>query len=434
MTSSNASNPSITTEIHSSKTSNTNGFSDLADALTNGTDDLANADETTKDIYNQVVVLLVHRMQTWLRGDEDLEAISAYLGFPSDVVYFINVALTELLYRQRRGEINIGNLAEMYYYSCDIGHVVRDHGDRGRATVAERFRSFVGRFGFENRDISTVSREDVDSVTGYLRERMRATDRQVSPSYSASVPSMKNRAFVDEPATTAKRTVNDVTRRFIDEYRAKDAESCERETDAVRVTENHVRLMGKLIPDVFGYVYNHFELLTELRRLHRLDAAGDEKAVRRFTKVLHQFMEIFMNRYFEFRGDVDQTFLDAMYPLIDFADPDSAPERPELTILDYENQDGQRYNDHMWKLMDHALGALLPVFGDETVEHWKEHRSLRIDYPSENPSKKELLNLLNGNTDDALDILGTFFGDFALGVEYYDKFKLDNSQWPGEIY
>lgn len=86
--------------------------------------------------------------------------------------------------------------------------------------------------------------------------------------------------------------------------------------------------------------------------------------------------------------------------------------------------------------MNH-LEKLLAVSGDENIEEWKNgknNRSLKINYPSENFTKYQLINLMNGNTDDAYDILGVSVSDFVHGVDLYQKYELDLSKWPEFIY
>lgn len=398
----------------------------LADVLMNNTDSLSNADQNTKDIYDNMLLLLVHKIQYWLTSNVDLNSISTYLGFPPEIIHLINAAFTELLYQHRKGQIDITNLTRVFFYSCDIEHM-RDYNTEDKSNVMNKFKSFLKQFGFTNNDIKNYKESDiVESLKSYIN----SISKQVSPSFSVTIPLMKNRMFVDE---SKNKVVNKLKARFIEEYQTNQAKSYEKETDGNKVTENHVNLIGKLIPDIFGFTYNHIELLTKLRECGLDETREEAGAVQRFSGFLINFMEVFINRYFEFKNEYDQPFLDAIYPLIDFLNPDIAPEKPNVSILNYNSKD-EKYNDHMWTFTNNALEKLLAVCGNENIEEWKKNRSLKIDYPSKNLTKDELINLMNSNTEDAYEILGVFVSDFVHGVELYNEYKLNISEWPTFIY
>lgn len=403
-------------------------INNLANGLMDDTDSLDNAKQNTKDIYVNVLLLLLYKIHNWLTSNVDLNAISSYLGFPPQTIDLINAALTELLYHHRKGHINISNLANAFFYSCDIEHM-RDHNTHDEINVKNKFQTFLSKFGFKNQLLENLKNLKESDLVTSLKNFINSLSCKNIPSYSVTIPLMKNRTFVNE---SKNKTVNKLKARFIVEYQENQAESYEKETDGDKVTKNHVNLIRKLIPDIFGFAYNHFELLSKLRE-YELNDVEETQAVKRFSGFLKNFMEIFITRYFEFKNEDNQPFLNAMYPLIDFLNPEEAPEKQTISILDYRNMD-ETFNTHMWTLMNNALEKLLAECGDESIDQWKKNRSLKIDYPSKNLTKDKLINLMNGNTDDAYDILGVFVSDFVHGVELYKKYELDLSKWPEFIY
>lgn len=73
--------------------------------------------------------------------------------------------LTELFYHHLKGHININNLANAFFYSCDTEHM-RDHNTEDKINVMEKFQTFLNKFGFKNNILSNLkNHKESDLVT-----------------------------------------------------------------------------------------------------------------------------------------------------------------------------------------------------------------------------------------------------------------------------
>lgn len=390
--------------------SSKNTFHPLSDKLIDGSDNILNANENTQNIYYRVLDLLIFRIETWLKDDENLESISKYLGFPSEIENIINVAITELFYLQRRGRIRIDNLVDAFFYLCDIEHM-RNYSDNDKPNITDKFKTILKLFEYQKCNIDKLS---LCVVQDRLKMSIRWIVNVVNPSTSITIPLMKNRMFVDK---SNNEIVNKLQQRFIEEYR-NNTTLYERETSGDKIIENHLNLLSKVIPDIFGFVYNHFELLSELldREFFKKE---DEQTIQQISEFVNLFMQFFINRYAEFKIEVNKEFLDnllcfidAISDLVDFIDSSISSEKCWQSISHISCK------VHMWKLMNNTLGYLLNIFDNENIEEWKTNRTLKIEYPDGELNKSCLVKLMINNTKNAYEILNIFSSHFTQLVKF----------------
>lgn len=387
-----------------------NEYFTSANEFVNGSDDISDVNENIQKLYYRVLDLLIFRIETWLTNNERPESISNYLGFQPKIVNLINIAITELLYQQRRGRINVDNLVNAFFYSCDIKHM-RDYSDNDKANITERFKTILESFEYPKSNVEKLS---LCVLENNLETSISLIVNGVSPYLSITIPLMKNRMFVDE---SNNKIVNKLQTRFIEEYK-NNVQFYEHETFSNKVIENHLNLLSKIIPDVFGFLYNHFELLIKLRKGRFMEKEVELIIQQfKFSKFLDMFMQFFIYRFVEFKREENKRFLDtfsnlihAISALVDFIDNGTTSEKTGQLII-FQNK-------LMMKLIHNALDPLLGLFGNENIEEWITNRTLKIEYPDGKQNKEYLLKLMKDNSENAFEILNIFSSHFVQLLDF----------------
>lgn len=394
---------------------------DLAKNLTDF-DDLKGSDETVNNIYDGVVAILALRIKNWLSTDQQVKLIAYYLGAANETRRVINHSITQLFYLQQRGKIRISNLLNVFFYSCDIGNMIQDQSELTIANVRKKLSSILKTLRADeiNHDSKQIDEND---LVKSLKSNTELVDEKFKPSLSVTIPLMKNRVYVDY---SKKSDLDKVS--FVDKS-CNFVKANKDETDGAKIIKNHVDLLGELIPDIFGLAYNHIELLQELERFGLDESEGFQ--IQRFSNFLGLFRDIFLSRYFEFKfkHKIDQEFENLLQPLVDFLNFEVS----ESSLYMFSSG---KYHESMWNSLNGVMEKLLfYTNGKKTsVKSWKDKRTLKMDIQKNSDSKTYYLNLINCNTEDSYDILGTFASNFEQGAQLYRDHGLNLSQWPVDIY
>lgn len=372
-----------------------NLFKDLADY-----DNLNNSDDVIHNVYQSIVGILILRIQNWLTNTKvELFSYYEYLGFQKETIHLINSSITKLFYLQNRGKIQIYNLIDVFFYSCDIGNYInRNQTEQAVAEVKDNLSLMLNKLkaNYLSNDIEI---NDEKVLVEEIKSSMALIVEKVKPSLSIAIPLMKNRVYVNYSRQS------DLNKDDFIKKNQDFVEATKYETDGKLITTNHVSLLQKIIPDIFGFAYNHLELLTELRRFE-LDIS-DLNKIKSFSNLLSQFQDIFLTRFFEFKykREINQKLKQSLEKLIDF-----------LSFKDLENTLPKFSCDNtMWTLMDDVLERLLFYTNEyDSIEAWKNNRTMKIIYEKDSNYNVYYLKLIELNSEDFNDILETFYSHFEL--------------------
>jgi len=404
---------------------------DLASTYNYNTDSLEFYSADILSLYSYTLFLLLHKIQTWLDHDESLQTIKYYLGFDKETVDLMNIAMTELCSSKRNDKKrNNNNLESLFYYSCDIMRM-----QPNKDTVKEKFHYFLKMFEIPKEDI--LKDNEVELKKGLKSFLNEIVDNTITTSFRVSVDSMKMRILTD---ASNNEIVNSIKRRKVYSSENKSiqelVESYATESDGIRVNAYHVSILSFLIPDMFGYVYNHFELLYNLRE-HEI-YENDKNNVENFSKFMSAFISTFVHRFFEFRGELSQELMNAMHSVEFFLDPSktyinyrrefnnegsSILNDPylfqvygmEKSIKNYYNKSERNdvIDNYMKVMMGDAVQKVLFTCTGEPLDHWKTSRFSKIVFQEENNNKDSLIKLLRKNNYNAFHILEIFSRIFS---------------------
>lgn len=430
------------------KLSTNSSMDDLANIQQSYDDNIQKSNEVTQTLYNTTLHLLLRKMQTWMDSDEGLDTIDSYLGYDEDTQDLINISMTELFTHQRNDRsTHMDRLASLFYYSCDI-KIMYKNQDVGRDEVVNKFQWYIDSFGFKKSKILGIS-EDLskNNLKLILLSIPHKANICYSNMFGATVASMKMKMLT---MPSNNEVINRIKRRPTHTYKMymtveKLAESYAKEVDTNTINEHHLSILGVLTQDIFGYAYNHFELLYMLGE-YDIDE-NNLNLINEFSSFMSGFMLILVDRFFEFKGEPNTGLVNAMYEIMYFlnpADPQLAFgnnfSQNDLDILqdsDYiyimedkksifeyydKSERNEIVNNYMPMLMDTAIDKLLTTFSGENPEFWYNNRSSKIDYRQNHYDKQELLKMIQQNNENALSILNTFFNEFTIGYDLYDKF------------
>lgn len=373
-------------------------------------DDLKESGDEFTNIYRYTLGLLTLGMQKWLDdSDRDPDAIGRYLGYSAPTVNVINAAMTELLGQQRNGTMTVNDLADTYYYSCDMENV-RDHGPNDVAAVTDAFRRLLR----SHRPSMAVENMTEDQmVTGIKSSLDRIGDR-VKPEYGVTVSLMKNRMFVE---STNKTAVNRLADTVADEKTGQTfhqlAESCSKNATGTDVNRDHLTVLYHLIPKMFRYSYDYVQLLLKLYEFE-LDET-DMDTVRSFATFTERFTSMFVDRYFEFSCENDLDLHFYLKPVIEFCNPKSTDrgkaDNPDISNFNsYKSKMAtEYYRNYAKSITSNALEALMFSFNFEiSVEETITGRT----YSDETLTKKDVLDLMTKNIDEGFEILDEYSRHF----------------------
>lgn len=405
-------------------------------------DDLKNSGEAVRNVYQCTLSLFLRKIQTWTSGDEDVDVVAEYLGYDEETRDLIDISMTELLSEERAGRIDVANLESLFYYACDLKNTAKeDFADPNG--VRTRLSSYVGKF---ERPDEGVQRLDKKDLLDRLKSNLRSIANNGETSFGVTVRSMKLDVLKDP---SENEIVNKLKNRYMNPFSNQTLlESTERyasESDPIKVNQCHVAILDVLTTDVFGFVLNHFELLSMLRT-HKLDG-NDAEIIDRFSTFVEGFKSIFVDRSFELRGDDGSEVALAMWSIMLFLNPETAKitdeERsdlksshygkilkPDTSIANYHDQSRRDddLNRYMKKIMDSAVYTMTNSFIKEDDYAWESNRATKITHENADKTDKEyLLGKIKENTNNALEILRIFRGQFVLGKELYDKYQLNDN-------
>jgi len=404
---------------------------DLASTYNYNTDNLEIYREDILSLYAHTLFLLLHKIQTRLDRDEGLKTIEYYLGFDKETVNLINIAMTELIYAKRSYKnINNSSLESLFYYSCDIKHMQQD-----KDTVKEKFHYFIKMFEFTKEEI--LQKKEVELKRDLKTVLNKIVKKTITTPFRVSIESMKLRILSD---ASNNEIVNSIKKRkvYFGENKSIQelVESYGTESDGIRVNAYHVSVLSVLIPDIFGYVYNHFELLYNLRE-HEINN-NDKNSIENFSKFMSAFISTFVHRFFEFRGESSKELQDAMYSVQFFLDPSetyanhrrkfndegqSILSDPDLfqvykvkkSINSYYNKSERNdvIDNSMKVMMGDAVQKLLDTCTGEHLDHWETARFSKMVYQEGSYDKNSLMKLIKKNNNNAFEILEIFSRIFS---------------------
>lgn len=382
----------------------------------NRRDNMGQANHVYYSIYVETLGLLVLAMRKWLdgAGGNDTATIGTYLGYGRPTTDLIDVVVTLLLRESRRTvNMTVDGLIETYYYSCDVANV-----SGGVDAVRRTFGSLLDKHSWINDWLA-------DMTESALVERLKTSLGNIAedskPRCNVTVGMMKNRVLV-EP--TEKKTVKRLQDRPVNGYGPgltnlrELAVSCSKETRGKTVTENHLRIVSQVIPNVFGYAYNHVELLSLLDDDVELDAT-DVNTINEFSTFVDRFTAIFTDHYFGINGNADELLQREMMSLNCFLYPRVvASPSGRFSCKNFSGNSIEKFYGNSKKrgslkqelngLMETALEHVLYAFGKLDRKKWRTDRSSTIDYPAGKLTKDDVLKLIKINADDGFEILDAF--------------------------
>jgi len=404
---------------------------DLASTYKYKIDNLQHHSTNIFSIYAYTVVLMLYKIQTWLDRDDGLETIEYYLGFDEETIHLINIAMTEMfLAKCNDKKRNNNNLESLFYYSCDIMHM-----HQNKSTVKNKFNYFIKLFEIPKTEILKINEDEFKKG---LKDTLNETvDKTITTPFRVSIESMKLRILSD---ASNNEIVNSIKRRKIYSSESKSiqelVESYASESDGIKVNAYHVSILSVLIPDIFGYAYNHFVLLYNLREYEIND--NDKNNIENFSKFMSSFISMFMNRFFEFKGQMSQELHDAMYSVKFFLDPSETDADNIRSIYDEEQSSSSDSNssqvygekksiknyynkserngvidNYMKVMMDDTVQKLLATCTGEPLDHWENTRFSKNFYPEEVNNKDGLMKLIRQNNNNSFNVLNVFSSIFS---------------------
>lgn len=420
-------------------------------------DSVLKASEPIKNIYTNTLNLLLFKVHAWANSnDDDLDSVAEYLGYDKETIDLINISITELLSEKRACHVQIDNLLSLFYYSCDL-KAIADHTLADVDKVKQNLRTLANRFSMSTEDIQRL---DKGNLINDLKSNLRLIENKAETPFGVTIHSMKMKIFTEQ---TDDPTMTKLKDRHITLFNTKKIPEFVRtyttETDEDKVRNYHDTILDVLISDIFGFAYNHFELLSLLRTYELNDT--DKEIIKKFTTFANDFTFLFIDRSFEFKGIISSEVRDAMYSLIQFLNPENLPSdfnsnlsdedkaalrtsnfgksvQFERSISDYfddQKRSDVELNRYMNKLKLNVTNVIIGSFTMENEYEWNQLRVSKIDQMDFNLSmvedkKQYLLDQINSNTKNAMDIIDVFSKEFVLGKELYDKYELNNNVTP----
>ncbi|VVC29952.1 Hypothetical protein CINCED_3A009248 [Cinara cedri] len=373
-------------------------------------------------INGGLVGILLLKIRIWMYTNQPLNAIGYYLGYLKDKVILINKAISRIAFEKRydkNNESNFDDTMKLFYAACDIKNTT-DDSDEQLELKRKQFREYLLKY---NIDEDLITNESLDYFANTVIASIDCI-REIDPWFNTSIPLMKNMIYLDKYSDghdMNKLKEIRVPNKNTSLYSL--VENYLKETDPVKVEKNHLEVHHLVAPEIFSYVYEHFNLLIKLADYEINPEDLDE--IWRFSYITYDYTQIFLSRIVEFEqnyvgGEVaeqGQALLDRMNTLADFINPDvpgRLPEKPKLpyNIMDYNTEtpkeEMNKIKSYMSELINGATENVMQFF-DKNIEKWKADRVLKpTDPESLNDDKESLLRLMKNNTDKAIVTMKAF--------------------------
>lgn len=161
-----------------------------------------------------------------------------------------------------------------------------------------------------------------------------------------------------------------------------------------KAIENHLFVLKQVILHFYGFVVNHLELSAELSK-HNL-SEDDFKTIDGFRTFMYFFIPLFVDRFFELNKSLDTNFIEGILKIIDFMFPESGDHLNDKSLIQNQHKKNKRtkigiqnflmkalcldskiktsfpLTEHILKLSENALDALLKLTGIKNKENWKK--------------------------------------------------------------
>lgn len=357
------------------------------------------------DISANLQKLVSRKINQWLLFENrTVSSIEYYIGFKPKTIDLITKAMTELVSQDRKGKIILKQFLMNYYYIFDIKNVVVDD------TPLERTNTTIEKLNihYHNLDAQLLrdsNKENDVEIIGKLFNSIEKINKKAHFSCVVSIPSMKLWLLTKstsiaplktiqnlKPFAVGKKTLKDYANMYIGQF------------DAVKIMEYHSKLLSVLITHLFGFVVNHFELLSELYSC-QLDSK-DKTVIQEFSPFMDGYMSIFIERYFAFNGVISQEIVDVMFPIIFFLNTYGESQRVKSEFLSEEEKTQWNSFPGDKELNDSDINEESDItnenedFGDVFGEYFLFDED---EYQSENDEEKQLSETGRGKNQSRTD-------------------------------
>lgn len=363
-----------------------NLFSWMGLRSSNERDQVLDTDDAHYNIYKRVATLLVSGMTGWLERDSnDLTGVERYLGYDSKTASAIDVAMTQLLDQQLKKKMTVGNLFEMYYYSCDLQNSADDVNK-----VKEKFRSMINECSWI---VEKVGGHNVKKLVSEIYVFMDQVPVRVKSQFSVTIPLMKNSMFTDPSVKKQFKSLWE----FVDSDSGKTlheiAESYSASVNEHEVRLNHMEVIYCVLPKMFRYLLDNMHILLHLSA-YQLDD-DEKKYVQRFSTFADKLNKLFVRRYFTFRGEYDENLFMVLDNFVKFYETSTGEDTTALNLL---NNRG-KYYEKADKRLKFALQKFMQSFN-----YNNSFETSTINFKG-TESKDVVFGMIKKNIDESLKIV-----------------------------
>ncbi|XP_026810292.1 uncharacterized protein LOC113551915 [Rhopalosiphum maidis] len=359
-------------------------------------------------LYNATAGVLNFLLENWLNHKEELDKMAEYFQISDDIVLTVNGSMAQLFEFQRNNnEIKIENLSNLFYYLLDIEHMSK----RDDVNVIEKtLKDLKSKIQFQDllNSIGGGLNNGIDSLINSLKLLVNDFEKNTQNlSYiMVNVVLMKGMMLIKKSSeNNFNKMINALSNDYLSEVRANQFE-----IERSPIDQNHVKLIRNVMPIIFGILYTHIELLTELNN-YTID--GDqEKRINSLNKFFSEIMNIFINRYFIFGNKNKKTELQSIQQLLKMLDPpknmdDGKTPESKSNIITSTFLD----------TTENAIAEVLNLVGKNDVNDWKQNNVFKIDYQKDK-NKDYYMEQLNINAELLYTLLESFENRFLTSVEF----------------
>ncbi|XP_060841974.1 uncharacterized protein LOC132922455 [Rhopalosiphum padi] len=399
---------SSSTTMISAKKNSDEHRADLNNLTDKSDDNPGESNTPSFQLYNATAGVFNSLLENWLNNKEELEKVAKSLGIPDDIVQTVNGSMTQLFeFQRKKNDIKIDNLSNLFYYMFDIKHM----SERDDVNVIENtLKNLKSKIKFQDKlnSIGGGLNNGIESLVNSLKLVVNDLEKNThNLSYiMVNTVLMKGMMLIKESSENdLKKMISALDSGYLNEVRENQFEIKRSSID-----QNHVQLIKNVMPIIFGILYTHIELLTELNS-HTMNG-NQVKKINSLNKFFSEIMNIFINRYFIFGNNEKKTELQSIQQLLEMLDPP-------------ENMDNGNTPDSKSKIItstfldttEKAIAEVLNLVGKNDVSDWKKNNVFKIDY-QKGEDKDYYMKQLNINAELLYNLLGSFENRLLTSIEF----------------
>ncbi|VVC44045.1 Hypothetical protein CINCED_3A015296 [Cinara cedri] len=385
-------------------------------------------------LNGSLVGLLIHKISTWMKASQPLEY---YLGHIREHVILIDRAISRIAYEKRsdiNDKLNLNDTIKLFYVTCDIQNTT--NGNENQLEYKRRlFQDYMLKYKIDN---ELLTNESLNYFANTMRESLNII-KDVHSWFKVSIPLMKNYIYLmDYPKNDDFNKLQNM--QVPNGYASLNSlvQSYLNESNVVQIEKNHLNVLRIVAPELFSYLYEHFNILIKLFE-HGI-SRNEQSEIWRFHLIPYTYINLFLSRIIEFERDYvgieeaerGKMMLESIESLAVFLDPylddspDTQPRNKKLKkkITEIPKEDTLKLDEDIIpvvsKMINDATKILLQYF-DKNIDKWMVDRILKPEKPYV-LNKTSLLLSLKDNYDKASDTFKKYdkytYQDFVVYTDF----------------